>query len=518
LRASVDTSGLELNRANLRFLRPEVEADYRAWHLEAAVPFTRTGMIASLFAWLLGVLGVSFGMPGSFVPFTISTLLGPVPVVLLVLAVSYRERPFPRLLHLTMVANMVSGLTVVGQFTWIVPLPTFGAAVVCVVGYFGFTIFRLLPGQALSAVLPYAFLAEVSLLISRRQLTEIDAVLYAGLVLLMLASGFLACVTIDRISRGSFRQQRIIELQYEAIDRERARADVAERSRELSEALLRLSDQPPTTLQSGDLIEERYRVLRVLGAGGMGQVHEVERIADGRRLALKVIRGNANREALLRFAREAQIASQLDHPNVVGVLDVGVARSGMFLVMELVGGASLEGHRQRFGEVAWALPILGQIAGALAAMHSRGIIHRDLKPSNVLLDGDVAKVADFGIASLELPAPSDDETVTMEKSLTVTGAVLGTPIYMAPELARGARHASPSADVFSLGVMAYELLSARRPFENAPVLSGQVSPPPGLSGVSSAIAALIDRCLAQSPESRPSAEELAAAIPRAAAG
>ena len=206
-----------------------------------------------------------------------------------------------------------------------------------------------------------------------------------------------------RISRQSFRQERIIEAQREEIDRERARADVAERSRQLSEALLRLDGAPhaATPLAPGDVVEGRYRVVRAIGAGGMGQVHEVERVSDGRRLALKVLTGATDRGALARFAREAQVAAEIHHPNVVPALDVGVTGNGtLFFVMELVTGSTLADEHARYGDARWAFPILHQIADALAAMHARGIIHRDLKPGNVLLAGDTARVADFGLAGV----------------------------------------------------------------------------------------------------------------------
>jgi hypothetical protein len=312
-------------------------------------------------------------------------------------------------------------------------------------------------------------------------------------------------------------------LQLRALEKERARADVAERAREMSEALLRMAGAPrvPSRVQPGDVIDRRYRVIKMLGSGGMGQVHEVERLVDGRHLALKILTGSTDREALLRFAREAQIAAEIVHPNVVSVFDVGVAQSGMFLVMELVSGAALSAHKDRYGDAAWALSILKQVAGALAAMHARGIVHRDLKPANVLLDGDRAKVADFGIATVALPAiDGGDSTVRQGARLTQAGVIMGTPLYMAPELDRGAAGATPSSDLFSLGVMAFELLGRKLPFSSAPVLErlrGANPPkPPSLAearpDLPSPLVALVDRCLAYSPESRPAASEVIEAL------
>jgi serine/threonine-protein kinase len=234
----------------------------------------------------------------------------------------------------------------------------------------------------------------------------------------------------------------------------------------------------------------------------MGTVYEVERVSDGKHLALKSLSEVADREALVRFAREAQIAAQLDHPNVVSVLDVDVSKSGMlFLVMELVSGSTLAAQTERWGDAAWARPILKQIAEALAAMHARGIVHRDLKPSNVLVDGSVVKVSDFGIASLR---PADDGDSTLTKGMTRTGAFMGTPHYMAPELAKGAREAQPSADLWSFGVVAHQLLTGRLPFAESPVVARLEGRPIQLTIEDE----LARRCLSEDPGERPAAAEI----------
>jgi predicted Ser/Thr protein kinase len=301
------------------------------------------------------------------------------------------------------------------------------------------------------------------------------------------------------------------------------RRQVASRSRELADALSRLASAPvhASRFAAGDVIEQRYRVIRSLGAGGMGQVYEVERVTDGKRLALKVSTRVADREALARFAREAQIAAELHHASIVAVVDVGITASGtMFIVMELVPGASLAATCDRFGDVAWAIAVLRQIASALAAMHARGIVHRDLKPANVLVDGDRVKVADFGLAGLIDAAPlaSTFELGEASPSLTRTGAIMGTPMYMAPELVRGTGAAGASADVFSLGVLAYELLSGSLPHAAPPVLdrlAGRVPAPPAplaIAGLPAGVAAVLERCLALEPDARPSADAVARAL------
>jgi hypothetical protein len=297
------------------------------------------------------------------------------------------------------------------------------------------------------------------------------------------------------------------------------RRQVADRSRELAAALSRLEALPqPGVPAPGELVDGRYEVVSLLGTGAMGSVYEARRIADDRAFAVKVIRGVVTTQALARFAREAELAAQLHHPNVVEVHDVGIEANGrFFLVMELVEGASLAKSRARFGDVARALPILAQIADGLVAIHGKGVVHRDLKPSNVLVSSTgMAKIADFGVAGL---TPRQIATLTDDgQALTRTGVVLGTPDYMAPELVDGARDAAPSADVFSFGVLAYELLTSRPAFATAParvrLAGGLPAQPEPLQApdLDRAIAKCIDRCLDLDPKKRPPAHELAARL------
>jgi hypothetical protein len=323
------------------------------------------------------------------------------------------------------------------------------------------------------------------------------------------------------------------------------RRQIAERSRQLTDALSRLSrGRGAVALPSGTVIDDRYRVVSRIGAGAMGTVYEVVRIVDDRRLAMKVLGNHDDPTRLARFAREAQLAAEIDHPNVVEVVDVDFASAGfMFIVMELVDGQTLRASRERFGERPWADQVLVAIADGLAAIHAHGIVHRDLKPDNVLLTagGQVdVKILDFGVSGTAgagssatttpaVDARADDDTHVDEADiatrtvpppeLTATGVVLGTPSYMAPEVAGGAEPA-PSSDVFSLGLIAFELYTGRRPYVTAPAsarLAG-VEPQPLLRfadecrGLEPALIALLDRALALDPGQRPSAAEIAAAL------
>jgi serine/threonine-protein kinase len=335
----------------------------------------------------------------------------------------------------------------------------------------------------------------------------------------------------DRVRMLEHRQRQIQVLN------EELRRQVGDRSHQLSVALSRLSGGAASILPllPGEVVEGRYRVLRALGEGGMGAVYEVIRIADGQSLALKILRARAAAN-LARFAREAEIVSQIDHPNVVSIVDVDVTRSGqLFLVMELVDG-TLEEEQARYGQLDFALPVLRQMAEGLAAIHRKGVVHRDLKPSNVLLaarpggGSPIVKIADFGIASLRstdeenleretLPAPLADTVPGGEGAaarLTRTGVIMGTIPYMAPELTHeGARAATVRSDLYSFGIIAYQLLAG-----HYPRLAGQpaqatplgLALPPSARAPRPELLRLVDRCLDPDPAGRPSATDVLCAL------
>ncbi len=318
------------------------------------------------------------------------------------------------------------------------------------------------------------------------------------------------------------------------------RRQVAERSRELEKAFGGAFTPLPgsTNLATGDLFGGRFKIVRLLGVGGMGAVYEVTRLSDGKPLALKVMTGPADAQAARRFAREAEIAARVQHERLVSVLDVGVTDAGtMFLAMELVPGKSLESERARYGEAAWALPLLADVAEGLAVLHAAGVVHRDLKPANVLLETGPsgvtrARISDFGIARwseavgdvdalADTAAPVSVPHGAPHDSLTRSGMMMGTPVYMAPELARGAQRAKPPSDVFGFGVLAWEVLTRHRPFTGPPiffVLAGKTLELPAEPLPAAGPAAeLIRAALEVEPSRRPTAEALATALRQAAA-
>ncbi|HTR54527.1 MAG TPA: serine/threonine-protein kinase [Kofleriaceae bacterium] len=522
---------LALDRLGLRFSSRETEKQYRDWHARDALPFVRITYVASLvFAVPAALAAARFAAPDAFGPTVRWVMLLVAPILLAGTALTYRPSITRWLGLLSVVSNAVVSSTFVVVSMDVLHRPDVAMASTIIAGFLAFTVLRLHVGEALLAAVPYFAIDEI--LMMRSDQAHGDVVAYTCLNLIALTTGTIVAWTIGRTSRESYRQRRTIELQQHVIDRERERAaelrerelervneevrrQVAERSRELSETLGRLS-HAPLALQADRTIDGRYRIMRRLGVGGMGAVYEVERASDGRRLALKTLRGHGKPDTLARLAREAHVAAQLDHPNLVPVLDVGIADGVLFLVMPLVAGGSLEQQRPRFGDAAWVTPLLAPIAAGLAALHEHGIVHRDLKPANILLADGVPQIADFGLASLRIDPTSDTLASSAAHAdtaapLTRAGDLMGTPAYMAPELAAGAGSASTASDVFAFGVIAYELLRGRAPFAEPVVFAraeGRAVKPPAVDGIAESLA----RSLDLDPANRPSAVELAAAL------
>ncbi len=282
--------------------------------------------------------------------------------------------------------------------------------------------------------------------------------------------------------------------------------------------LARMPPDPPLESlalpRPGDLVAERYRVVREIGRGAMGVVFEVVHEKLDRRCALKLLRPQAHEDegAVRRFEREAKILAKLSSPNLVQVLDVDRTEAGLpYLVMELLEGETLEARLQRGpiaedDAIAWTLDLC---AGAEAA-HGAGVVHRDLKPSNVVLTKSGAKIVDFGVAAFV--------TGSMEGS---TASVAGTPRTMSPEQLLGER-VGPESDVFAIAVVAYRMLAGRYPFEAESmaaqmlaIMKGHV-PLSEVCPVSTALSEVISSALERDPGARiGSAKRLAERIEEA---
>ncbi len=217
----------------------------------------------------------------------------------------------------------------------------------------------------------------------------------------------------------------------------------------------------------GDLVADRYRLVDLLGVGGMGAVWRAEHVHLKSPVALKFIDAGigGSEEAIARFLREAQSAAALRSSHVVQIFDYGVDQGVPYIAMELLQGESLRTRLERRARLGpnEVVRIVGQVARAIGKAHDTGIVHRDLKPDNIFLvpegDTEIAKVLDFGIAKVSTQNPSMN-------SGTRTGAVLGTPYYMSPEQAQGNRSVDHRSDLWSLGVIAYQCSIGKLPFDS----------------------------------------------------
>jgi serine/threonine-protein kinase len=262
----------------------------------------------------------------------------------------------------------------------------------------------------------------------------------------------------------------------------------------------------------GVVVAERYRIVELLGRGGMGIVYRVEHSRIGKLLAMKLLTGELtrNREVVRRFKQEALTASKLSSPNTVQVFDFGVSEGLTYLVMELVAGEDLARTLRATGPMPYSRlgKIVIQVCTSLAEAHNMGIVHRDVKPENVMLlrapDGtDVAKVLDFGLAKLREGADLND--------VTSAGAIVGTPYFMSPEQIRG-EAVDPRSDIYALGALLYRGLTGHYPFNGPTPMSVFTkhlteSPAPLIErapdrDIPPGVSAIVLKALAKNPEDR----------------
>ena len=276
------------------------------------------------------------------------------------------------------------------------------------------------------------------------------------------------------------------------------------------------------------MLSGRYRLIEIIGRGGMGAVYRAHHILMDKPVAVKVLRQElaSDTEAVARFHREARSASRLDHEHIIRVSDFGQTDDGLlFLIMELLDGENLAEVVRR-GPLPWrrAAGIARDVALGLSHAHEQGVIHRDLKPENIVLvrrgkSRQLVKVLDFGLAKLISHSPRGDgdaEPDIAVQSLTRTGVVFGTPEYMSPEQAEG-RSLDPRTDLYALGVVLYQMLSGTLPFTASTFLAliaktVNEPPPPLRSHAASQslpadLESLVLSCLAKSAEDRPESAE-----------
>ena len=257
-------------------------------------------------------------------------------------------------------------------------------------------------------------------------------------------------------------------------------------------------------------IAERYQVRREIGSGGMATVYLAEDLKHHRRVAIKVLRPElAQALGGERFLREIEIAAQLHHPHILPLFDSGEAAGLLYYVMPFVEGESLRQKLAREGAlpIAETTRLLGEIAGALGKAHHAGIVHRDIKPENILLSDGHALVSDFGVARAVSAAGST--------GMTTLGLAVGTPAYMSPEQAAADPRLDHRADIYALGLLAYEMLSGRTTFVGETpqeVLAAQVTREPEpldhlRADTPAALSALVMQCLRKSPAERPQTME-----------
>ncbi len=278
-----------------------------------------------------------------------------------------------------------------------------------------------------------------------------------------------------------------------------------------------MDSMPPAPPGLTSALQDRYRIERELGQGGMATVYLAEDLKHHRKVALKVLRPElAATLGPERFSREIEVAARLVHPHILGLIDSGDVDGFFYYVMPYVEGETLRDRLARSGElpVHDAVRLLGEVAEALAVAHKDGVVHRDIKPENILLSGRHAMVMDFGVAKAVSEASG-------RQQLTTAGVALGTPAYMAPEQASADPQMDGRVDIYAMGVLGYEMLTGHPPFHGLnpqQTLAAHVTQAPTpvgqqRAGLSPALEAVVMKCLAKRAADRfQSADELVAAL------
>jgi tRNA A-37 threonylcarbamoyl transferase component Bud32 len=520
-----------LNPVTLRFPGP-VEEEFQQYYFQTSVRQMRVALLlgVAIFA-LFGVLDI-IAIPEQKEAVWRLRYFLVCPYVLAIVALSY-TKAFRRVHQLAIGSTAaLAGVIVVVITTMIDPPVTYiystGSILVM---FYGFTFMRLRfnPGLLLALVLvaAYNIFAYIDKVPSFALATT-NFFLFTSIVL-----GGTASYSIELFIRRNYRQRRLIEAnaeeltrKYEELERfnqelRESKQAVVESSRRAQLIFSALADALP-----GTILEDKYQLEEKIGSGAFGTVYSGRHLLLDAPVAVKIFRpvpGKNMDKSLERFRREGMSAKRISHPNAVTVLDFGISAEAIaFLVMELLKGRTLADELRNLKKVTArrAAEVALPICSVLAEAHRANIIHRDIKPSNIFLHqstaGEIVKVVDFGIAKM-----LDTATDAEDTHLTATGALIGTPSYMAPER-MGTDAYGTESDVYSVGILMYEMITGSLPFEGAGqnllraayLHATAEIPAPRLKerDIPEELDTLIVRAMATDPAERPSAQEMAETI------
>lgn len=518
-----------MNPISLRF-PPEWEAKFQDDYADRSISQTRMALLLGFLMYAFAGIFDAWIIPEvRYFAWFLRYAIG-CPLIAAVLALSYHpyfKRYSPQLLSF---AGTATALGIIGMI--VSAQPANGSlyyAGLMIVTIFVYAFIRvnifLAVGTSLVILVAYLVLTQIVSPVPTSTLVN-------NIVFLVEANSVLALAnySMQFLIRKSYWQKQVIESRTKAV--EDKNEELLAKNRELAESqaeLVRsvkrtelvfaaLSDALP-----GTVLDDKYRLEEKIGLGGFGTVYRATHLMLKTEVAVKVFRpsfGSDPIKNLERFRVEGVSASRVKHPNAINIIDFGVSASSIaYMVMELLEGLTLEQELKANRELSIerTARILVPVCNALADAHASGIIHRDIKPSNIFLqrtkEGENVKVVDFGIAKLVSDTLNPDLM-----SLTETGALLGTPTYMSPERLSNKPY-DGQADVYSVGVMMYQMLCGQVPFESSKEnywyvvlmhMSNTAAPPRQINpSIPEDLEALIMRCLAKEPSERPTAMELA---------